>query len=230
MRMVVRNDVRNVVRDRTIAALAVVPLVFVVLLRVGYRLLADVPAAADHRAIALSAFCVIAATFPAFMLSTIMLDEKDQGLSAVLRVLPVSISRIVILRAAVVAALGFVNAAVVLFGSGLREGPVATGLLLSALCALAAPGALLVAVALAGNQIEGITLFKGIFFLVFAAAAAQAAPTDWRHVLAVVPAYWTTRAFETTDGLTLAWTAVVAVVAHAAVVVVALRRLRRSAL
>ena len=225
LRMVLRTDARNAVRDRTIGAFAVVPFIFVALLRVGYPLLEDeLPAAADHRAILLSVFCVIAATFPAFMLSTIALDEKDQHLTDVMRVLPVPPQRSLALRAAVAAALGFVSAAVVLFGSGLAEQSPAAGLVRCALCGLTGPAALLAAVSLAANKIEGLALFKGIFLVAAVACGAGAAQSAWRHVLAVVPVYWTARAFEATDALTLAWTAVVSVLAHAALVAIVVRR------
>lgn len=228
LRMVLRTDARNALRDHTIGAYALVPLIFAVLLRVGYPLLDDgLPAVADHDAIALSLFCVIAATFPAFMLSTIVLDERDQHVSDVLRVLPLAPRRVVALRMAVAAGLGCASAAVVLWGSGLGEHTLAIGFLLCALCGLTGPLALLVAVSLAGNKIEGLVLFKAIFFVAAVACAAGAVPTEMRHVLAVVPVYWTARAFDAADALTLAWTAVAAVLAHVALGALVVRFAKR---
>jgi fluoroquinolone transport system permease protein len=223
-----RNDVRNALRDQTIGALFFVPLIFLVLLRFGFPLLREhVPAAADHGDVALSLFCGIAATFPAFMMAFLMLDERDQNVTAVMRVLPVRWSSLIASRAVAVTAVGAINCTVLVFGSGLNPHPVPQALLLALLCALVAPTALLIAVSLASNKIEGLTLFKGLFFVLFLAAAAQAVDSGWRYVLAIVPPFWTYSALTSSPALPFLLVVAISLAAHAVVLALAASRVAR---
>jgi len=223
------NDARNALRDRTIGALLFVPLIFLVLLRFGFPLLRDhVPAAGDYAGTALSLFCGIAAAFPAFMMAFLMLDERDQHVVAVLRVLPMPWGRIIAYRAAAVTLVGMANSALLIFGSGLNTHSVAGALLLSALSALVAPTALLLVVSWAGNKIEGLTLFKGLFFVLFLAAAAQSVTSEWRFVLGVVPPFWTYSALAETTAFSFIGTVGISLLTHLAAIGLAARRIIRS--
>ncbi|MFC5291227.1 hypothetical protein ACFPM7_29605 [Actinokineospora guangxiensis] len=224
-----RNDVRNALRDRTIGALFFVPLIFLVLLRFGFPLLREhVPAVADHGDVALSLFCGIAATFPAFMMAFLMLDERDQNVTTVMRVLPVRWSSLIASRAVAVTAVGAINCTVLVFGSGLNPHPVPQALLLALLCALVAPTALLIAVSLASTKIEGLTLFKGLFFVLFLAAAAQAVDSGWRYVLAVVPPFWTYSAVTSSSALPFLLVVGISLAVHAIVLALAASRVARG--
>lgn len=228
MTTLLRNDARNALRDQTIGALLFVPLIFLVLLRFGFPLLRDhLPAAADYAGVALSLFCGIAATFPAFMMAFLMLDERDQNVTVVLRVLPVRLSHLVAYRAAAVTVVGAANSVLLIFGSGLNPHSVPKALLLAVLCALVAPTALLIVVSLADNKIEGLTLFKGLFFVLFLAAAAQAVDSPWSYVLGVVPPFWTYHALAGAVTPPFFVVVLVSLVLHAAALAVAARRISR---
>jgi fluoroquinolone transport system permease protein len=223
------NDLRNIVRDRTVGMLLVVPVIFLVLLRFGYPLVErQLPEAADHRVLVLAAFCLIAGTFPALMTSFVMLDEKDQGLFAAQRVLPVAPARLLGYRLLVVAVLSLVYPLLLILGSGLADRALPAVLVLALLCALGAPVATLFVVATAGNKIEGLTLFKAIFSVVVFAALGVAAPGWWSWFTALIPTYWIYAAFDADRPAALLVTAGVAVAYHLAVLAVAYRRFRRQ--
>lgn len=198
---VLRNDARNVFRDRTIGALLVVPVVFVVLFRFGFPMLLHyVPAAAGYGQLALGMFCGIAATFPAFMMAFLMLDERDLQVTSVLATLPVRVSHIVWCRAGAVGVFGAFACAVLLFGSGLSSWSAPQAAVFVLLCGLIPPTSLLIVLALADNKIEGLTVFKVLFFLLFLAAAVQAWDSPWSYVMGAFPPFWTYRAFTSPDG------------------------------
>nr|MDT0662021.1 ABC transporter permease [Micromonospora sp. DSM 115978] len=223
------NDLRNIVRDRTVGVLLVVPLIFLVLLRFGYPLAErQAPRVADHRTLMLAACCLIAGTFPAFMTSFIMLDEKDQGLFAAQRVLPVGPARLLGYRLFVVALLSLIYPLILILGSGLADRSLPTVLVLALLCALGSPVATLFVVATASNKIEGLTLFKGIFFVLVFAALGVAVPGWWTWLTALIPTYWIYVAFDadSTAGMLAAGGAAVAY--HLVVLAVAYRRFRRQ--
>ena len=222
-----RNDLRNILRDRTVGVLLFVPLIFLVLLRFGYPLIErQVPDAHDYRALLLAAFCLIAGTFPAFMTSFIMLDEKDAGLFAALRVVPVSPALLLSYRLVVVAALSFCYPLLLILASGMIDRPFPVVLILALLCALGSPAATLLVVAVAGNKIVGLTMFKALFFaLVFVGVGVGL--SGWWTVLAVVPTFWIYTAFNEADTSEFLWSATIAVVLHVAVIGFAYRRFRR---
>lgn len=226
------NDLRHIVRDRTVAVLAVVPFLFVAFLRLGVPLAeARAPLVAGYRAPVVALFCLIAGTFPAFMLAFIMLDERDEGLFPVFRVLPISPTRLLWTRLAMVAALGFAYPLVIVAGSGLLEVSAPAALLLCALCGLQAPMVALVIVSLAGNKIEGLAVIKGIFpAVMFPAAGVIFASAWWSKLFAVVPAYWIYLAFTARDARSLAFASIGAVVLHGVVLAVFYRRFRRRVL
>ncbi len=225
---VLANDFRNVARDRTVGALLFVPVIFVVLLRFGLPLLEQyVPPAAEYRTVAVSVFCTIAALFPAFMLSFVMLDEKDQQLFTVYRTLPVSPGRLLSYRIGAVTLLGFIYSLVLIFGTQLLPYSPFILLLRALLCALAAPTAMLAAVAFAHNKIEGLTFFKALFFVDAAAVAGVVIPDQWAYAFGVVPAFWIHAAFAAKSAAAFAASTAIAVAFHAAVFAVVYRRLVR---
>lgn len=209
-RVVWGNDLRNIVRDRTVGVLLGVPLVFLVLLRLGWPVAeGQLAEAGDYQSVVLGVFCLIAGTFPAFMTAFIMLDERDEGVLTALRVLPLSFRRLLTYRLVVVAALSLLYPVALLLGTGLHEGGWARGAALALLCSAGSTTAALAVVSLARNKIEGLTLFKGLFFVYGLAGVAVAFPGGWAWTAAVFPPYWTFTVYEAaTTGIFLARLAV----------------------
>ncbi|MPZ78887.1 MAG: hypothetical protein GEV28_00175 [Actinophytocola sp.] len=224
-----RNDLRNVVRDRTIGILLAVPLGFLAMLRFGYPI-AERQLSLDpsYRADVLAVFCLISATFPAFVTAFIMLDEKDAGLIAVLRVLPVSPALLLGYRLLVVAVFSAFYPLILIGFTGLSARPLPEVLVLGLLCALGSPAATLLVVATAANKIVGLAMFKGLFFLLGFTIVCAVFPGWWTVVAAVVPTFWIASTFGATSTSGFFVNAAVAVVFHLLVIVLAYRRFRRQ--
>lgn len=222
------NDWKNIVRDRTVSFLLFVPLVFVAFLRYIVPLAESrLPLLAGHRPAALALFCLIACIFPAFVLSLILLDEKDEDLFSVYRVLPIAPRRFLAYRLAFAAALGFTYPLILIAASRLVAYSWPRILVLAALCALLAPVWTLVVVSIADNKIEGMTVIKGLFPLIVLPLVGLIVEARWAWAFAVLPAYWIYQAFAAADAAALTRAAVVAVAVHAAVLTVFYRRFRR---
>jgi len=223
-----RNDLKNIVRDRTVSVLLFVPLIFIVSLRFAMPLVErGLPVVGGYRPHVVSLFCMLAGVFPAFMLSFIMLDEKDEDLFSVFRVLPISPLRFLLDRLVLVAALGFVYALIIMAGSRLVLYSLPVMLGLSALCALLAPAATLIIVSVAGNKIEGLTIIKGLFPAVLLPLVGVVAPAWWTSAFAVLPTYWIYRAFAAPDTAILARASLGALAIQAAITALFYRRFRR---
>lgn len=223
------NDLRNTIRDRTVNVLLVAPLIFVALLRFGVpEIERHVPALGAYRPLVVGMFCMVAGMFPAFMSSFLMLDEKDQNLFAVFQVLPISSRRFLLYRLVLVAALSFVYPLVIITGSQLIASSLPATLARSLLCAMISPTATLIIVSVAGNKIEGLTLLKGLFFLLALPLVAFVLQSPWTMVFAILPAYWIYAAFSAVDTAAFARALAGAVALHAVVFAVFYARFRRS--
>ncbi len=231
-RAVLLNDVRNTVRDRTIGCFVAIPFIFAALLRLGLPVLAGhVPLAMTYSTVIVCLLCGVAGVFPAFMMVTLMLEERDTAVSAVLAVLPVRPARMLVWRCGSVGALGALSSACVLFASGLFHGSVGLGVLFSVLCGMMSQTALLVVMAWVDNKIEGLALFKILFFMLFLAVLAQAWESSWRLVVAFLPPFWVSQLLVGTGGVPAYVSLTVSVVLHGGVAAVAAKRLlgRREA-
>ena len=225
------NDLRTIVRDRTVSVFLVVPLSFLLLLRFAYPFIErETPRAGDFASLTLAVFCLIAGAFPALMSSFIMLEEKDQGLFVALRVLPVAPVRLLASRMLGVAVVSFIYPLLLILGSGLTDRQLLLELVLALLCALGSPAAALVVVASADNTIEGLTLFKALFFVYALLAVAVAIPGWWTFLVAVVPTYWVYAAFEADATGDFLAAAGVGLVLHMALIVVSYFRFARGLL
>nr|ALD83691.1 hypothetical protein [Streptomyces sp. CNH365] len=193
-----KNDLRSIVRDRTVSVLLFVPLIFLVLLRFGVPLLERKwPALGDHHAVLLGLFCVIVGMFPAFMLSFVMVDERDQGLVSAFKVLPVSPNRFLLSRLSMVVVLGLLYPLLLVLGAGIGSYGLLRSLLLAGLCATGGGAAMIAAVSLARNKIECLTAFKALFVLAaLGATGAWGSFEGWNRVPGILPTYWVFAAFD----------------------------------
>lgn len=222
------NDFKNTVRDRTINVLLFVPFIFAVFLRLAVPFIERyAPALSAYRALVLALFCMLAGIFPAFMMSFIMLDEKDESLFAAFRVLPISPRRFLLYRLTLVATASFGYAAIIVAGSGLVPFAAPTVLVLAAQCALLSPTATLIIVSVAANKIVGLTVLKGLFFALVLPAAAFVLSSGWLDLLAVLPSYWIYASFSARDAAELARGSAGAVVLHSALIAIFYRHFRR---
>lgn len=198
MKIIWLNDLKSIVRDRTVGVLLFVPLIFLALLRVGVPLLErQWPALGDHHAVLLGLFCVIVGMFPAFMMAFVMVDERDQGLVSAFRVLPLSPAKFLWSRITMVVVLGLLYPLLLTLGAGMGSYGPGRALALAVLCAAGGAAAMLIAVSLAKNKIECLTTFKALFVLAAIGATGGLGSFEgWNRAPGILPTYWVFAAFD----------------------------------
>jgi len=223
------NDLRNTLRDHTVGVLLVIPLVFALALRLGLASAeAGFPLLADHRGLVIALFCLLASAFPGLMLAFILLEERDEGLFPVFRTLPISPRRFLLARLALATLLSFLYPLIILVTvQAIAPLPGWRIPLLALLCSLQAPLSVLVVLVLAGNKIEGLAVIKVLFPAILLPAAPFAVAVPWAHLLSVLPAYWTYRAFVVITPEAVALATVGALLFHLVPAALLLRRFRR---
>ncbi len=197
MLKIVLTDLKNIMRDPSLIIICLAPLLMLALLRFGYPPLQEAwPEADQYIYIILAAFCITGALMPGIAMAFVMLDEKDQHLDAVLRVLPISFERIVMYRMGLIYVFGFLSCILMLGFTGIFTGTFLQMLLLALLVAASAPLLAMIPAFMATNKIEGATYTKALNFMILLPVVAFLFPGSWGWAMAVFPAWWVYFAFE----------------------------------
>lgn len=200
-----KNDLRNIFRDKSIWVPMVAPLIILFLLRFGLPQLKNYyPTITQYYGLILAMMSCVNAIFPAFFVSFMMLDEKDQQLFAVMRIMPLAPQWFILYRVLFIAIMAFVFVFITLAFTDLVAMPWVKMLALSLVIALLAPLVTLITVTFAKNKIEGITLLKGINMGLALPMVAFLVVSPWAKLLAIIPVYWIYQAFDPTANFGLA--------------------------
>ena len=187
----VRNDLAVILRDRSLWAMMLLAPAFFLLVRYGLpnlSLLIDFTGYEAH----IVAFCAMTTVmFPAYVLSFVMLDEKDQDVLSVMRTMPVGAHVFLGYRTVFVIVLSWVCAFPVFLLNTYVPYSLTKAIGLSFLTSLTAPVLLFMVFGFAKNKIEGVTWLKlanliiVLPFLFF----FMEGPVAW--TLSIVPVFWT---------------------------------------
>lgn len=191
------NDLKNIFRDKTLTLIFFVPVVIILLLRFAVPLLAGkFPGIVGYYPPLLAFFCYLMANFPAFLVSFIMLDEKDEDVLTVIRVMPFSLPSFVAYRVLLMVLLGTLISTLAIRLSGLVETGLLHTLSISVLFALIAPITTLTVVLLAKNKIEGLSILKGLSVILMLPLLSFFVHSSWTLALGIIPVFWTYMAFK----------------------------------
>ena len=194
-----QHDLKHIFRDQILTVLFLLPVFMIVLLVFGLPpLTRGFPAIVPYYSVITAVACMAAAITPSYVISFIMLDEKDESLFSALRVTPVSAFGFLAYRLSFVLLFGFIASLLTILFTQLIAISLFMTAGLSLLVALAAPLVTLCIVTYASNKIEGITFLKGINFVLMLPVNGFFAAPIWHIPLACIPVYWTYRAFDTT--------------------------------
>jgi len=125
-----------------------------------------------------------------------MLDEKDENVLTVIRVMPFSMFLFLTYRLLLASFWAFYFSFLGLLVLDIQNYSLLEKIAYSLLCSQTAVAALLFVVTFATNKIEGITLIKGINFFVVLPALVFFIDSSWKHIFSVFPFYWTYKAMQ----------------------------------
>jgi fluoroquinolone transport system permease protein len=192
------NDTRNILRDRLLLYTAfLIPLIIIIFTRLVIPWLSEnvVPL---HQYYSLL-FMLIVFTIPmmfGFVTGFLIMDERDENLLTVLRVMPISRNTYLLYRMVFLSVLSFIY--ILLF-------PALTGLInisfldylpIGVLLALFTPVMGLLANILANNKVQAFAVFKmlgGVFYLPLFAFFIN---NDLKYLFGVIPNFWTFMALD----------------------------------
>ncbi len=188
------NDFKNIFRDKSLIVIFFIPLLFILMLRyILPVIILEFPVVEEYKFLILTFFCTMTVVFPAFIISFIMLDERDENVLTVLRIVPVSPLTFIVYRMMFVFLFGFAFSALTMFLSGAINISAGNIFLISFLLSMMSPIATLFVVSIAKNKIEGVTIFKGLNFVLMLPLLSFFTESVWRNLIGIVPVYWTYR-------------------------------------
>ena len=192
-----RNDLKLIFRDPVLYVMFFVPLIFIALLRFGLPPLIQVlPVLDSFRMVILASICLVTTMFPAFIMTFILLDEKDLDVMAALRVLPVSPTMFILYRLLFIFLFSFFFILLILVLSNLTEWRPGRMLAISLPLAMVSPASCLIITAFASNKIVGTTWMKGLNFLFMIPVLTYLFHGTWEYILGILPYYWIFKIFD----------------------------------
>ena len=188
----IRGDLTLVFRDRMLSLFLFAPLVLILFVRLAVPYLTAVYPVVEayHSYIMMFAGIQTAILF-GFITSFMILEEKDEHVIEVIRVLPVSTSFFILYRLLFSTFFSFLGAFLMIsFGSIAYPGPFIT-ILLSLQYGLVAPFITLIVGTFAQNKIEGMAWFKGINLLLILPVLSFFLTGFVKYLFALIPVFWT---------------------------------------
>jgi hypothetical protein len=192
------GDLRSTFRDPVFKILLFFPFMSFVLIRWGLpEILQRYPVVEPYREVILMWACLQSAIMFGFIYGFLFLEEKEENIWQVLRILPVSGLKLVFARLLIGLIIStLVNLCLIHFGKIIQIS-LAKEVLLSLQFSLAAPFIALLLGAFAQNRIEGLAQMKIINLLLMLPALIYFIPSAWVHLLtAFIPTYWSYRSLE----------------------------------
>ncbi len=189
--IIVKSDFKNIIRDKSILMILFLPIVFWILLRFvppyGEKYF---PVIQEYRAYFLSLFCLLSPVLLGFILSFLILEEKDQNLVPLFQVLPLSIHKFMVIRVCLILFFSFVSGLLLITTTGLIHISLWKAVALAFACSFTGPANAFIITAIARNKIEGVTLFKLLSLLLLAPIAGLFIPSDISLFFGLIPYYW----------------------------------------
>lgn len=188
----VAGDFRLVFRDRMLTIFLFVPVLLITFVRlfVPYLTAAYPLVEEYHPYIMMFASLQTAITF-GFITSFMILDEKDEHVIQVIRVLPISSSFFIFYRLLFGTFFSALGAFLMINLGGIAFPGFINAILLSLQYGLVTPLFTLIIGTFAKNKIEGMAWFKGIDLLLIIPVLSFFLTGIFRHLFAPVPVFWT---------------------------------------
>ncbi|QGY43727.1 hypothetical protein GM418_08670 [Maribellus comscasis] len=176
------------------------PVIIILVCRVGIAELSQyIPFLTDYYWLIVAGFTSVTASTPAFLVGFILLDERDENIHTVLKILPLPENFILKIRTIFMMVLGFVFSFLILAFNGLVYFTFLNLLTISILFALIPPVLTFSMLALAKNKIEAATIYKALSVVIFLPVVAFFTPDNCEYFFGVIPFFWTYKAIQSAE-------------------------------
>lgn len=190
-------DLRHIFRDKMLSFFLFAPLLILLFVRyfVPYITI-KYPVLADFHSYILMFAALQTAILFGFIVSFIFLDEKDENMLQVIRVLPVSTGYFIVYRLSFAVFISFLGAIAMIQFSGLSYPGFTNAILLSLQYSLASVFIILFVATYAKNKVEGMAYFKGVDLLLILPVLGFFIAGAAKYLFGFIPVFWTYLLFD----------------------------------
>lgn len=200
--LVFKNDLKLIFRDPAMAVIFIIPIILVLFCRFAIPVFANyLPAISEYYWLIVAALTSISASTPSFLVGFILLDERDENIHTMIKILPLAPNFILKCRILFMVISSYIFSFFILMFNGIFSVSVFYNLFISLLFSLIPPILTFSIVTIAKNKIEAATLYKGLSMVLFLPVAAFFIQTEWRFAFGILPFYWTFNAFQFIDDI-----------------------------
>jgi fluoroquinolone transport system permease protein len=198
IRKLLVNDIRNIVRDRLLLYSAfLIPLIIIIITRLIIPWISENVAPMEQFYPLLFMFIVIMIPLMfGFVLGFLIMDERDENLLTVLRVMPISRNTYLFYRMLLLSILSLIYILLFPILTGLIEISFIDYLPTALLLMLLTPTLGLIANIVATNKVQAFAVFKtlgGVFYIPLFAFFIN---NDLKYILGIIPNFWTFMALD----------------------------------
>ncbi|MBN2636318.1 MAG: hypothetical protein JXR61_08605 [Prolixibacteraceae bacterium] len=188
---IIKNDLKLIFRDNSLMIIFIVPVAIILICRFGITKLPEiVPDIHDYYWLIVAGLTMINAATPSYLFSFILLDERDENIDVMLRILPVPQNFILKSRIFVASVFGFIFSALILSLNGLILLNFPQILFLAILFSLISPASTFAITAFSKNKIEAASLFKAMNIILFIPIIAFFIDNSLKYVFGIIPFFW----------------------------------------
>lgn len=193
----VGTDLRQIYRDKTLTVFLITPALLVAFVRLFVPFITtQYPEVSDYHTLIMMFVSMQTAILFGFIVSFLILEEKDENVLQVIRVLPISSFYFVLYRLLFAVVFSALGALVMINLGGIAYPGELNAALLSVQYGLAAPFITLVVATYANNKIEGMAFFKGIDLVLLLPVLSFFVPEPFKYLFSIIPSYWTYTLYE----------------------------------
>lgn len=228
------GDLLNVVRDPLLKWMIVMPFIMAVLFRLLVpeltRWAAPYADLVPYYPMIMGLIVVIVPLLYGVCIGFLVLDERDEGMLAALKVTPVSMANYLAYRITAPMLVSFVTSLIAIPVAGLTGVDLTTIIVVALVASLEAPLFALVFATLAENKVQGFAIQKMLGTLLAIPLLAYFIDPKWEFAFYVIPTFWPIRAFwEGTAGGANFWLYVAgALIYHVVLIAVLLKLFDRK--
>jgi fluoroquinolone transport system permease protein len=170
----------------------VIPVAVVLLCRLGVPSLKNMfPEMEEYYWLIVASLTSVTASTPSYLMGFIMLDERDENVHTLLRILPLPKNFILKSRSVFIVFLGFIFSVFILIFNGLIHFKILVIITVSILFALIPLFLTFAITAFAKNKIEAATMYKGLNIVLFLPMIAFFVRGIWKYLFGIIPFFWT---------------------------------------
>ncbi len=188
----IHSDIRQIFRDKTLTFFLVAPMLLIVFVRFFVPFITKQYTMVQQYHPMLMMFASIqTAIMFGFIVSFIILDEKDENVLQVIRVLPISPFYFILYRLLFATTFSTLGAFLMINLSGIAYPGFTNSILLSIHYGLTAPFITLIISTFAKNKIEGMAFFKGVDLVLLLPLLSFFISGYTKYIFSIIPAFWT---------------------------------------